>query len=387
MIGADPNPYTLRKLSEALLPEMFLRTSNGVIPGMDEVLFPASGKVQDPIAPASQPGRDTKLLNDFVSKPLDSRIEKEMASVLNSSLRASIDSVAGFCGLDTCQIMDISHEMTASVLNETPQEHRRSYLQSVCSCRLNARTQHVPGYVQVGLALATVGGLVLCPATGGVGCAIGPVLATAAGVSLTGTSAANTVASFGDLSRVTTVNDSARALPGLTSGERADVAKRTNDSAGRAILESAGTAFAGATSISPATALLSAARPLPKSAPLTADQARHILRGLDPDVGLPVVIHKIGTKKYTDSRALANDLDTMFAELQRSSGWWQYKRVAGSDGSIVFTGSIGHAVVVSPSGQVYKGLVDPEFFTTPVKVWPANYSKMKSIVPAIGAAP
>lgn len=44
---------------------------------------------------------------------------------------------------------------------------------------------------------------------------------------------------------------------------------------------------------------------------------------------------------------------------QISGGSWNAARTLGADGAHIFTGELGHAVVISPTGQVFLGNVAP----------------------------
>lgn len=71
-------------------------------------------------------------------------------------------------------------------------------------------------------------------------------------------------------------------------------------------------------------------------------------------------------------------LEDMFTVISRSShGQWQFRRVRGSDGSTLFVGPEGPAVVVDQAGRVFKGIVDMDAFDK--KVWAADYSTLQEI--------
>jgi hypothetical protein len=74
----------------------------------------------------------------------------------------------------------------------------------------------------------------------------------------------------------------------------------------------------------------------------------------------------------------ANQLEELFEGIARASyGQWEFRRIKGSDNSILFMGPDGPAVAVSPNGRLFKGLVPIDYFGA--TVWPADYSSLEEI--------
>lgn len=71
-----------------------------------------------------------------------------------------------------------------------------------------------------------------------------------------------------------------------------------------------------------------------------------------------------------------------FASLiqQQESGFRSYE-YAGTDGSVVFRGSAGHALVITKDGAVYRGDIPEEMLSRNDIVWKPDYSRLRRLYP------
>jgi hypothetical protein len=89
----------------------------------------------------------------------------------------------------------------------------------------------------------------------------------------------------------------------------------------------------------------------------------------------------------TGAQEKAAHIEAFFDEI-RNRHTWAYKRVEGSDGSVVFVGpgrngatsTDGPAVVVDPSGRIFKGQLPGLFLRMQGNArWPADYTNLTPI--------
>lgn len=113
---------------------------------------------------------------------------------------------------------------------------------------------------------------------------------------------------------------------------------------------------------------------------LTVDQARAII-GDDAKSSTEKfrrAMAYIKTRQYPSAADKASDIETLFNDIQSHEYDWDYRRLKGSDGSSVFVGDAGYAVVVDPRGKMYRGSIDYKYFDTG-KTWQANYKDLDPV--------
>jgi hypothetical protein len=129
--------------------------------------------------------------------------------------------------------------------------------------------------------------------------------------------------------------------------------------------------FAGALSISRAGVV---AAPLKSVAnarrPLTIQQATEVLGNGKTRQLLDSALKYVDAKSYASATEKAAELKTLLDALS-DVRVWKYRKVQGTDGSTVFVGEIGHAVIVSPSGKVFRGKIPQELYYE--GAWSADY--------------
>jgi hypothetical protein len=248
MIAAAPEAYTLRQLARAHYPEVFSTDSTAAHPELDRILFPGADNRFEQVNPGNQRRQGNEgLVNQILSQPLVPQIKDELLSAMRTSLSQSLRSIGELCQLDPCQSLNLSLPMTQTVLNTMSAppatDMRSAGFRAACSCRLGTRTEYVSGTTQLYLAGATLGGIVLCPFTFGVGC----YGAAAASAGLAGAAAANTYGAIQDARHLAPLARTVAALPGLTDQERNRILTEANQASGRVIAGVAETAVGGLT--------------------------------------------------------------------------------------------------------------------------------------------
>jgi len=242
MLAEDSEAFSLRQIIKASHPGIHDQDSTVSHPRIDDILFPDSKGVYAQPQPAIQVTRGNEgLVNQILSKPLNDQARNELKRLLRRSLEKAFTSISAFCALDTCQTLGVSLDTTAKLVSNEDHAGRAVLLRAVCSCNLGAQTDYVSGKNQLLLAGATLGGMVLCPFTLGLGC----YGAAAAGTALSVASAANTYGAITDSRRSEPLAAAVLNLPSLSASERARALTENQTNSGRIITGIAETAAGG----------------------------------------------------------------------------------------------------------------------------------------------
>lgn len=232
LVATSHVAYTLGQVALHDYRQIAFADSTRSHPQIDEILFPSEtdGKYAV-VAPRGSYERGHEgLVNQILSQPLSSQIEREIQSLMVSSLSNSFESIGGLCQLNACQTMQLSLSKTADAINESP-ESQSLTTAAACSCKLLVRTEMVGTGMQLAMTGTAIGGAVLCPITLGLGCFISA--AGAAGVTVA--SVGNTFGAIKDLRQMKPLVVTACALPGLSNESRKVVQQAENRAAGRVI--------------------------------------------------------------------------------------------------------------------------------------------------------
>lgn len=245
LVSTSYDGYLLRQIAKVHYGQVFDADSTQSHPQIDKILFPDSeGKYS-----VVEPGKQTRLgnegmLNQILSKPIHPQVEAEINSLMASSLKNSFESVGAFCSLNPCQTMQLDLETTAQKISQK-EEGGDVALAAACSCKLMSPTEYVGTGKQLVMAGATLGGLVLCPFTFGIGCYVSA--AGAAGLAVS--SVANTYGAIKDRNELAPLVKTVLALPGLSDEERQKILKEENENTGRIMGGVAGTLVGGVPSV------------------------------------------------------------------------------------------------------------------------------------------
>jgi hypothetical protein len=248
MIAAAPDSYSLRQLAAAHYAGVSSADSTASHPEFDRILFPGPNNQFENVAPGQQRRQGNEgLVNEILSRPLPAQVKEELQSAMRTSLSQSLKSIGELCQLDACQAMNVSLPMTQTVLNSMTAppavDMRSAGFRAVCSCQLGRQTEYISGTTQLVLAGATLGGIVLCPFSFGVGC----YGAAAASAALAGAAAANTYGAIQDAQDLAPLARAVAALPGLNDADRNRILVESNQATGRVIAGVAETAVGGLT--------------------------------------------------------------------------------------------------------------------------------------------
>ena len=228
--------FSLRQVVNAQYSTMDMLGNDKEHPDINKILFAdEQGKYSEIKAGTQVRSGIEGQVNQILSQPLSPQVKKEVLDLMRSSLKNSFESVGAFCELNSCQLMQLSLNKTANQINNLYIDNAKVAAKAICDCNLMATTEYVGGGIQLALAGATIGGLVLCPFTFGAGC----YAATAAGAALTGIAVANTYGAISDSQKFDPVYRTGSGLPGLSNEDRRRIQKTDNNNAGRIMLGSA----------------------------------------------------------------------------------------------------------------------------------------------------
>jgi GGDEF domain-containing protein len=149
-------------------------------------------------------------------KAFSPRMRAELNRGWEMAFARKIEALGELCDISHCQAYEISHKVTADLLNETPPEERKSLFGTICHCNLSNATEILSAETRIGMGAAVIGGITACLATN-VAC---PALATVALVS-TAVAAADSVTNLRDGLRAEEALSLSRSLPGIPRAEQA----------------------------------------------------------------------------------------------------------------------------------------------------------------------
>ncbi|MBK7890669.1 MAG: hypothetical protein IPJ84_07440 [Bdellovibrionales bacterium] len=233
LVATSHGAYTLSQLALIDYGQVTFVDSTQPHPQIDQILFPSEVDGKYAVIPAGknkQQGHEG-LVNQILAQPLTPRVEKEIRTLMVSSLKNSFESIGGLCQLNACQTMQLSLPTTASKINDMADESQNLTTAAACSCKLMVPTEMVGTGAQLMMAGTAIGGAVLCPFTLGMGCFV----SAASTAGLTVASAANTYGAMKDLKQAKPIGVAARALPGLSNESRAAAKQAENQAVGRVI--------------------------------------------------------------------------------------------------------------------------------------------------------
>lgn len=116
---------------------------------------------------------------------------------------------------------------------------------------------------------------------------------------------------------------------------------------------------------------------------LTFQEAREIVGPLGPG-GMGRLLRRglqhIVSTKYKDHQHLAENLNQIVLAVKAQSQFsWDFERIEGSDGSVLFMGGLGQGIVVTPDSMILRGTLDAgaarehfdkESYAHFMRVWP-----------------
>lgn len=92
-------------------------------------------------------------------------------------------------------------------------------------------------------------------------------------------------------------------------------------------------------------------------------------------------IQKLKTvSSSTTVKEMADAYESMVRQINTKHASWDAKRSLGTDGSYVFVGGYGEALVIAPSGKIFRGNIGPSFGQFSIGkggVWTPIYNKLK----------
>lgn len=245
IIANSYDGVALRQLTKAHFGIVVNGDSTTPHPQLDDILFPNNANQFEVIAAGSQTrqGHEGLVNQILAASTLPKGFDEEINSLMSTSLKKSIDGMTALCRLNPCQTMNVSLNSTLQTLKQSPVPNDIS-MSAVCSCNLEETTEYVSSGKQLALVGASIGGLILCPVTFGIGCYVSAV----SGAGLAASAVANTVGAIQDKKEVSPLTRAIQAFPGLLAEDRNRIVASDNNAAGRIILGVTETIVGGAPS-------------------------------------------------------------------------------------------------------------------------------------------
>lgn len=148
-------------------------------------------------------------------KKLSPRLRSELVRKWENSFARKIQALGALCDVSHCQAYEVSHQLTADLVNEAPDGERAGLVTNICQCNLSNATEILSPGAKMGVGVAIIGGVTACISTT-IAC---PALATIALVS-TAMTAADSYGSLRDGLRGQEALALSRSLPGVPENER-----------------------------------------------------------------------------------------------------------------------------------------------------------------------
>lgn len=266
LLGNSGQDATLRQLTKTYYGNSFDQDSTRYHPQIEQILFPKKEKGRLPTEPSEDIDQDGEdMISRILSKPLHPKLEAELRSLMAKTMTSSFESISAFCELDPCQSMQLDLDLTAGLIRWS--QEKNLLIKAACSCELRTASEYVGTGKQLLMAGGTIGGLVLCPFTFGLGC-YGSAIA---GGALALSSAANTYGAIKDHYQIAPLVKTADALPGLFEREKSRIKKDDREISGRVLEGAVGTVLGvlpGPSAIKSGTKIITSAetfRPLAKA--------------------------------------------------------------------------------------------------------------------------
>lgn len=122
---------------------------------------------------------------------------------------------------------------------------------------------------------------------------------------------------------------------------------------------------------------------LSSETPLTAEQATEIIGEGEFFVAAPQLKRALQfiVKRESNFERRVEDLETLFYAIRNAQIlFWNFTKFSGPDGSIGFTGDLGHFVLVKRDGRLFRGKLDIERINHR-GVWNGKFEEMHEVVP------
>lgn len=160
-----------------------------------------------------------KLAQTILDRPLSEKMRIALRKLFAHSLAGSLESMKALCESSSCEAMSIDFKTTAEFINQKDQDERRLSLGAACSCNMRSPNEYVGLPTKLALVGGSIGGLVLCPVTFGLGCYVAG--ASAAGYAVA--AGADTIAAYGDLKKSEALYRTAQALPDFSEETKTEL--------------------------------------------------------------------------------------------------------------------------------------------------------------------